>query len=233
MCTVCVCVVSFKSKGCCGDVSDKKLTVNKKADVFLNPCSSYLELCSTTEWVFHKSKQVPVHTGKQLYPCSPTVLESDSGQVPLPIRVYSTCRNSWVVSWRMWKVHHCSISSIFHHLSPPLTFWPLVHWTGWGWRSGWSQWPLKCHVELCDQEVHVVSVFGLEGLGDDARGFSVLSAPERHAVHLQDHLAHFKLTTVVSWTSPLTMEKKERERERSEKVWQEIIAEMASRGFDL
>lgn len=140
---------------------------------------------------------------------------SQVAQVPLPIRVYSTCRNSWVVSWRMWKVHHCSISSIFHHLSPPLTFWPLVHWTGWGWRSGWSQWPLKCHVELCDQEVHVVSVFGLEGLGDDARGFSVLSAPERHAVHLQDHLAHFKLTAVVSWTSPLTMEKKEREKWKS------------------
>lgn len=49
---------------------------------------------------------------------------------------------------------------------------------------------LQSGVELHDQEVHVVFVFGLEGLCDDPSGVPVLHAPERHAVHLQNHLTY-------------------------------------------
>lgn len=57
--------------------------------------------------------------------------------------------------------------------------------------------PLEQHIELRDQKVDVVTLLGLEGLRDDARGFPVLLAPKRHPVHFQDHVPHLELPTVV------------------------------------
>lgn len=70
---------------------------------------------------------------------------------------------------------------------------------GWGWAvvAGPRPLPLERHIELGDQKVDVVTLLGLEGLCDDARGLPVLLAPKRHPVHLQDYVAHLELPTVV------------------------------------
>lgn len=52
-------------------------------------------------------------------------------------------------------------------------------------------------VELCDQEVNVVPLFGLEGLSDDASSVLVLTAPQGDTVHFQNHLTHLQLPTTV------------------------------------
>jgi len=53
------------------------------------------------------------------------------------------------------------------------------------------------------QEVQVLRVFGLEGLGDEARRLPVLAAAHRHAVHLQDHMTHPQLASAVGGASLL------------------------------
>ena len=58
-------------------------------------------------------------------------------------------------------------------------------------------------VGVCHQEVQVVWVFGLEGLGDGARRVPVLTATHRHAVHLQDHMTHPQLAATVGGASLL------------------------------
>lgn len=68
--------------------------------------------------------------------------------------------------------------------------------TGQQWEAVGPQ-PLEHHIELGDQKVDVVPLLGLEGLGDDARGLSMFLAPKRQPVHLQDHMAHLELPTVV------------------------------------
>ena len=57
--------------------------------------------------------------------------------------------------------------------------------------------PLEQHIELGDQKVDVVSLLGLEGLCDDARGLPVLLAPKRQPIHFQDHVPHLELPAVV------------------------------------
>lgn len=68
---------------------------------------------------------------------------------------------------------------------------------GWAVVAGPRPLPLERHIELGDQKVDVVTLLGLEGLCDDARGLPVLLAPKRHPVHLQDYVAHLELPTVV------------------------------------
>lgn len=63
--------------------------------------------------------------------------------------------------------------------------------------------PLEHHIELGDQKVDVVALLGLEGLSNDARGLPVLLAPKRQPIHLQDHVAHLELPTVVGRTAAL------------------------------
>ncbi|TNN41915.1 hypothetical protein EYF80_047911 [Liparis tanakae] len=77
------------------------------------------------------------------------------------------------------------------------------------------------HVEVGHQEVHVVPLFGLEGLGDEARGVPVLAAPHGDAVDLQDHLADLQLPAVVGRAPPLREGEREgeAERERERRGW--------------
>lgn len=63
-------------------------------------------------------------------------------------------------------------------------------------KSLWH--PLQGHIEVSDQELNVVPLFGLEGLRDEPRSLLMLQPPQGHAVHLQDHLTHFQLPAVVS-----------------------------------
>lgn len=62
---------------------------------------------------------------------------------------------------------------------------------------------LEHHIELGDQKVDVVTVLGLEGLRDEARGLPVLLAPKRHPIHFQDHVAHLQLPAVVGRATSL------------------------------
>lgn len=62
---------------------------------------------------------------------------------------------------------------------------------------------LQRHVELRNEEVNVVLLFGLERLGDEAGCFSMLSSSQRDPVHLKNHLAHLQLPAVMSWASSL------------------------------
>ena len=79
----------------------------------------------------------------------------------------------------------------------------------------------------------MVSVFGLEGLGDESGRAAVLHTPQRHAVHLQDHLTHFQLTTVVSRTPSLIKREREKERIIKKNVALESLISKALNGFDL
>lgn len=85
---------------------------------------------------------------------------------------------------------------------PPLREPESARTGGTGTRSctvvgGARHWPLEHHIELSNQEVDVVAVLGLEGLGDDPGSLPVLLATERQPIHLQDHVAHLELPTVV------------------------------------
>lgn len=63
--------------------------------------------------------------------------------------------------------------------------------------------PLKGHVELCDQEIDVVLLLQLKGLGDDAGGLAVLLPSQPCAVHLQNDVSHLQLPAVVRRAPPL------------------------------
>lgn len=62
---------------------------------------------------------------------------------------------------------------------------------------------LQSHVELCDQEVNVVLLFGFKGLRYETCSFPMFLSSERHSVHLQDYLTHLQLSTVMSRTTSL------------------------------
>ena len=57
---------------------------------------------------------------------------------------------------------------------------------------------------LNHQEVNVVLVFGLEGLGNDVSSILVLPTSQGNAIDLQDDLTHPQLTTDMSRASFLS-----------------------------
>lgn len=63
---------------------------------------------------------------------------------------------------------------------------------------------LRSRSRLDHQEVDVIRVLGLEGLGDDAGGVLVLAASQGNAVDLQDDLTHLQLVTAMSRASFLS-----------------------------
>lgn len=83
---------------------------------------------------------------------------------------------------------------------------------------------------LYHQKVHVVLLFGLEGLGDDGGCFLVLASPQRDAVHLQDDVTHLQLPAVVGGASFLSTHRSGRRDERRESEDPEIWRSYTSPG---
>lgn len=126
-----------------------------------------------------------------------------------------------VISFSQFKLFKSLLSAINAyptHLSLKLKWGPRlkynIMWSSYGSIKAVKQCLLKsscikCKVFILEswlnhQEVNVVLLFGLEGLGDDPGYILVLPTSQWNAIDLQDDLTHLQLVAVVSRASFLS-----------------------------